>query len=302
MQNADELKRNVINFVRQNGPVLPAQISKIIGKDTMYAGAILSSLVASRNILITNVKIGGSPFYYIHGQEYKLQNLSKHLRDREQEAYEILKNKKVLRDLEALPVYRVALREIKDFAVQITVKNQDKEEIFWKWYLLPDYEAKNIINNLIEPSKIQLQTVKEEKQELIKPEITRSAEIRKELYKRIEKEIQKPKLKETKDQFQYIIDNFIKSNQIKILNYEVVRKDKEINIIIELPTGIGNLKFFVKAKNKKSISNADLSLAYNEAQQKNIPILFLTTGKPTKKYQEFIIKNLKNQLIFKQIN
>jgi len=302
MQNIEELKKKVLDFVRLNGPILPVQLSKVLNKDLIYTSAILSSLVASGYLKITNVKIGGSPLYYITGQEYKLQRLNKYLKDREQEAFELLKNNKVLRESELQPVQRVALREIKDFAVQILAKDNDKEEIFWKWFLLPDQEAKSIVNNIINKKEL---VEKEEIKEQIQPRILNlpQKEIRRELFKRIEEEIKKPKIKEEKKVlFHHIIDNFLKPNNIKILNYEVVRKDREINMTIELPTSIGPLKFFLKAKNKKAISNADLLLANNEAQQKNLPIIFLTTGKPTKKYTEFIEKNLKNQLIFKQID
>ena len=82
-----ELENNIYNFVRANGPILPVQIAKSVNKDIMYAGAILSSLVASGRVKITNVKMGGSPFYYVFGQEFKLQDLSKYLREKEKEAY-----------------------------------------------------------------------------------------------------------------------------------------------------------------------------------------------------------------------
>ncbi|MEW6063375.1 MAG: hypothetical protein AB1571_03355 [Nanoarchaeota archaeon] len=305
MQNIEELKKKVLDFVRLNGPILPVQLSKVLSKDLIYTSAILSSLVASGYLKITNVKIGGSPLYYTAGQEYKLQHLNKYLKDREQEAFELLKDNKLLRESELQPVQRVALREIKDFAVQILAKDKDREEIFWKWFLLPDQEAKSIISTVLskkEPIKEEIkqeETVQSPKVE----KLPQQKEIRRELFKRIEEEIKKPRVKEErKISFQNAIDNFIKSNNIKILGYEPVRKDREVNMVIELPTSIGSLKFFLKAKNKKSVTNADLLLANNEAQQKNLPIIFLTTGKPAKKYLDFIEKNLKNQLIFKQIN
>ena len=72
-------------------------------------------------------------------------------------------------------------------------------------------------------------------------------------------------------------------------------------MVVKLPSRIGSLKFYVKSKNKKSITNADLSLAYHEGERRNLPTLLLTTGKPTKKALNYIEKNLNNRLILKQI-
>jgi len=44
--------------------------------------------VGKKEVIISNGKIGGSPVYYILGQEYKLQMLEKHLGGREKEDYD----------------------------------------------------------------------------------------------------------------------------------------------------------------------------------------------------------------------
>ena len=65
----------VISFIRVNGPVLPIQISKQFGGNLFFAGAILSELVGRQKIRISSAKVGGSPVYYVDGQEYKLHVL-----------------------------------------------------------------------------------------------------------------------------------------------------------------------------------------------------------------------------------
>ena len=45
--NMQELKFKVIEYIRMRGPVIPVQISKQIGSNILFAGAVLSELLAS---------------------------------------------------------------------------------------------------------------------------------------------------------------------------------------------------------------------------------------------------------------
>ncbi len=82
---------------------------------------------------------------------------------------------------------------------------------------------------------------------------------------------------------------------------EIIKKGSEVNLIISVPSHLGNIKYYVKAKNKKSISDADLILALNEGQQRKLPVLFLTTGKLSKKAEIYLQKRVGGQLVFRQI-
>lgn len=144
-----ELRQKILEYVKLNGPVLPVQISKGLGGSIIFAGAFLSELVASKMIKYTIAKVGGSPLYYVDGQEEKLQSLRDHLSERPGKAFDLLKGKQVLRDKACEPWERVALREIKDFAHPLHVTIRDSTELFWKWYLLADEKAKELIYPLI---------------------------------------------------------------------------------------------------------------------------------------------------------
>jgi len=87
--------------------------------------------------------------------------------------------------------------------------------------------------------------------------------------------------------------------KIEILNEEIVKKDKEFNFLVEIPSNLGRLKYFVKVRNKKKINEGDLSLEYNEAQAKSLPLLFLTNGDIAKKAKEHLDKNLSG-IVFKK--
>src|SRR3989338_5679613 len=147
--NMQELKFKILEFVRMRGPVIPVQVSKQIGSNILFAGAVLSELLSNGKIKISTAKIGGSPVYYFPGQEARLTMLYGHLHQREKHAYDLLRQSKVLRDKALQPVERVALREIKDFAYPI----QFSEELFWRWYLVNEEEAFNLINDAIRREK-----------------------------------------------------------------------------------------------------------------------------------------------------
>ena len=70
-----DFKPKVIEYVQKNGPSLPVQVSKVIGREIYVSSAVLSELISSRKMLITAAKVGSSPLYYLPGQEHKLQTL-----------------------------------------------------------------------------------------------------------------------------------------------------------------------------------------------------------------------------------
>ncbi|MBI2141260.1 hypothetical protein HYU16_02445 [Candidatus Woesearchaeota archaeon] len=139
----------VKQLVRMRGPLIPSQISKEIGTNILMASAILSELASKGDVRISNVKIGGTPLYYVQGQEQKLQNYTSNMHQKEKEAYEQLKESGVLKDAILEPVIRVALRQIKDFAKPIEANSDGNVELFWKWYLMPNEEAETAIKKML---------------------------------------------------------------------------------------------------------------------------------------------------------
>jgi len=112
------LKEQVLGLVRMNGPVLPVQVSKEIESDTMFVGAIFSELIADKKLKITHAKVGGSPLYYVDGQEEKLNKLYDYLPGKEKEAYDLLKKNRVLVDVNQEAPIRVALQNLSNFSKQ----------------------------------------------------------------------------------------------------------------------------------------------------------------------------------------
>ena len=75
----DDIRSKVLSLVQVNGPILPVKISKIINQNILFTSAILSELIDRKQVLLSKAKVGGSPVYYIKGQEERLQMLYDHL-------------------------------------------------------------------------------------------------------------------------------------------------------------------------------------------------------------------------------
>ena len=100
-----------------------------------------------------------------------IANEIENLNDKEKKAFDLLQQSKVLRDIEQEPVIRVALREIKDFAIPLNVNYNNNKEIFWKWYLTSNGEAEQLIKQKLELFEKPIEKKIEEKVEEAHQEI-----------------------------------------------------------------------------------------------------------------------------------
>lgn len=303
-----------LNYVRANGPVLPVQISKAIGTNIILASAVLAELVSSKKIKLTHQNIGSSPLYYLVGQEAKLEpRLRDKMGGKKREALDVIKEMRVVLETDLEPAIRVAIRDIKDFAIPLNVTFNNQTYTFWKWHLISNEEVRSRINSILkpepipEPQKVQepppVETVKPETiampvEEPIEPQKTE-----------VQEKIIEPQIKETPKQeveqedvigFYKEIDAYFKKNNVKILKEEIIKRDREFNFIVTISSNLGELKYFVKVKNKKKINDADISLAYSQAQIENLPLIYLTNGEIIKKAQKLIDNTLKG-IVYKKV-
>ena len=343
----------VIQLIRMKGPIIPAQIHKEIKQDLMMTSAILSELSSKSKVKVSHVKIGGSPLYYLEGQEHRLQNFASKLNDKEKKAYDLLREKKILRDIELEPVERVALRQLKDFAVPLQVSYNSVKEIFWKWYLTPGAEAEVLVKTQLGiirsemptpqreempakpiPAKPELQkpiplavpkpipkpVLKPLPRPLAKPEIATppqpadkpamakpTARVLPE--KPMQKQAKQPEIPEALQQtlqvelpqteFMSQLKQFFDKNKIVVKEFELIRKDAEADLILEVPSVVGNIEYYCKAKSKKKFTEGDISTAYVQAQAKKLPLLLLVKGDISAKTMEKIGKAYKGMTVKK---
>jgi len=296
-------KQKIIELIKTKGPVIPAQISKEINSDILMSSAHLSELSSEGKVKISNIKIGGTPLYYLPGQEASLQNFSSNLHEKAIKAFELLKEKKILRDTKLDPVTRVALREIKDFAIPLQVTYQDNKEIFWKWHMLGKEEAESLIKSALTKKDV-LKKEKEIKPETEKEPLKKTIEEKKPAVKKetIKKEPLKQREIKTDKTSHFLeeINSYFNNSKITIKNKKIIRKNSEVDFILEVPSTIGALEYYCKAKNKKRVNDSDLSSAYAQGQLKKLPVLFLTKGELTKKAKEISEKEFR-QIKIKKI-
>ncbi|MBT3394922.1 hypothetical protein HOA59_01845 [archaeon] len=290
---------SALSFVKREGPILPAQLAKEINTNILLSSAILSELAENKQVLVTNIKKGGSPLYYISGQEEKLQDLSKFLSVEDKEVYESLKNSVVIRDKTAISEHRISLRRsLKDFAIPLNVKLGKEYELFWKWYLSSNDDAKDRIKEIISGKKSDSSEDQREMNIPVKKEeedSNKNEEV---------SEVSKPKesLPVSKvDTGVGDINNFFSENEMYVISQDVVRKNKELNFVVDLPSKIGSLRYFVKFKDKKTVTDADLIASVDEARSKKLPVLFLSKGQLAKKAEKYLNDNVSGQLVFKNI-
>ncbi|MBU0667212.1 MAG: hypothetical protein ABIC91_07035 [Nanoarchaeota archaeon] len=285
------LKEEILKIVKDKGPVIPNDIKKIIGGDTFLISAILSELSTDKLIKISHTKIGGTPAYYTSGQEYKLLELKKHLNEKDQRTFDLLRQKIVLRDKDQDLLTRVGLRQIKDFAKPLEVNVKGEKEVFWKWYLSQKDEVERRIRGFFSSEK----DIKHEEKERPK-QVPEESEKQEE--KTVVKETQKTN--EINDFFYKKLTRYFDEKNIVILETNIIRKNSDIELLLQIPTSLGKVEYFCKAKNKKKCGDGDLSSAYIQGQMKKSPILFITTGEVTTKAMEKLEKDFKG-LIVKQI-
>jgi len=266
--------RDKVLSVAKTSPVLPTQIAKALATDSMLAGAMLSEMVSKGLLKTSSLKVGGSPVYYVPGNESQLLNFRQNLNEKDRRTVELLEREKVLRESEVEPLIRVSLGLIKDFAKPLTVTYDGKQETFYKWFLVDEREAEDYIRSKLQPKteapvekkvepKAEPQGIKEQQQVL------------------------EPKAKSLPaGDFLDRMQAFFTSNNIKILEQAIIKKKTEFDLLLQLPSPVGPLTYYCKARSKKRVSDADLSAAYVQGQIKKLPVILLIDGELSKQAKE----------------
>lgn len=280
-------KTKILDIIRMRGPSSPTQISKALQIDSIMASAMLSELVSEKTVKISSLKMGSSPLYYLRGQEAKLEQFVNHLNEKDRRTVALLKQKKILKDSEQEPLIRVSLRSIRDFALPLQVSHGGKTELFWKWQSLPPEETETLIKGQlgIKPGKPEKKPAAETKPVKTKPETHKA--LKPDLPKA---EPQKP---ESKEGFAAKVHSYFSQNNIKVLQQEMLRKT-DYEYVVKVPSAVGELTYYCRAKDKKRVNEGDLAAAYVKAGNKKLHVLFLTTGEVTKKAKAMIEKEFKN--------
>lgn len=302
-------KQKIIQFIRSNGPSVPTQIATHLKESSFIIGALLSELARSGEVKVSKVKVGASPLYYLHEHRHKLQDFADHLNEKDKEAYDLLKQKGVLYDRDLTPLLRVSLRTITDFAVPVKVSVNNQEELFWRWYLTPLNSIEDKIRQWFSDkekaqeekpegkSKEEKENFQHTKEDANEPEPPKSfntkntsyeperAETKEEPKKEVQKHLAED---EPDDELHEKAKSFFEEKHIRVKSVKQVRKNQELEYEIIVPSAIGDLDYFCRAKAKKKLNENDLANAYLAGKRKELPVLLVATGELTKKAENSI--------------
>ena len=303
MIDIQQKKNKILEFLKTSGPSLPVRIAKAIEMDPVFASAILSELLNSKEIITSHMKIGASPLYLLTNQKEELEEKTNNLKPIEKEAQEKLKSKKVIFDEQEEPAIRVALRNIKDFAIPFKFK----EKIAWKYAFVSQEEINKILfpkENIIPDKKSNQKPTKEVTEKtttnpIIKnpPEVSKTWKIEKieriqpekdlkkieKIFEKQEKTKESTNTPQTNKTFLKEIELFLKKQETVITSIEEVDKKKVI-----ATTKSNSKQAMLFAFNKKRISEIELFKCYKYAKKANLPYYIITRDNPTKKMNETI--------------
>jgi len=265
----ESYEKEIIKFLKTNGPSHPSQLNSVIKKDTFFSKVILDELKNSGKILTTKGKLGGSPLYYLPMHEEKAKKMIFDGLDFVSKKFvKKIKEKRVIKESELSVQEKYILPKCLDFIIPIKRNN----ETYFKYYLDLSNE---IISNTSNMPRIEPKT----QESLFKQKISETSTNN-----------VKDKIREKE------INNFetITQNKLVELNFAIINKNKkkkgeiEYEIISQNPI---KQKYYVKAKNKKRVSESDLAVAFTEAQKRKLPLIFVSENKLSKKVKEFANKN-----------
>ncbi len=275
VRDTSEIKNKIVNFISRRGPSLPVHIAKEIEMNTLFTSAFLSELLSEKRIKSSNMKIGGSPLYFNPGQEHLLENFSEHLKNKEKEAFIIIKREKILEDKKQEPAIRVALRSIKDFAIPF--KRIDSEELYWRYFTeeVPKTKEKEEIKE--EVKKEVPEKVKEKKLNIFdKKEIPKKKIA-------IKKKIVRKTSNKKNEKFFNRVKEFLSKKSIEIIDIENFNKN---DLVLKVKDN--DEEKILVAYNKKRISESDIINAHKKTKETGLQYIIISLGEPLKKIENLI--------------
>jgi len=303
MQNLNpvaKIKEDIVYYLKINGPSLPVHIAKRVNQSPLFTSAFLSELYREGKIIMSHMKIGSSSLYLLKDQEEQLEKFIEHLNQREREAYHLIKKDKFLKDEKLEPVIRVAIRNIKDFAIPLKISQENPQQIIWKYFSIPESEIESFINPI--HKKIQEELKKEivQSEPTITPTIITPSIATVQQHKNSQesknknsetlhlpfpesKNKERPKIeKPVESEFLNSLKKHLENRKIS-LSQIVSEKKKELTAKVSLNTAFGKQDFFLIAKDKKRIKEEELIDALKQAHAEKMPALLIAPGSLEKK-------------------
>jgi len=311
MQDTSKIKERIISILNSEGPNFPSPIASKIQTSILFTSAFLSELLSEKRLKITNMKVGSSPIYYLENQKEKLEPFAtKYLKSKEKDAFILLQDKKILKDKNQEPAIRVALRQIKDFAIPLEKDN----ELYWNYFLnknetpeeknetkeepekTDEEKSKDEVSennkdkqNLTVPSREELpdSSIEKKSLEIFDKEKNKKPEPEKPKHskKKATKKTPKKKTAKVNEKFFNKVKEYLSENQIEISDIVSFSKN---DITLKVKNLNSSEEYLLVAYNKKTIREDDIVKASKKAEEENLKYEILSLGEPLKKVSAFI--------------
>ena len=248
------MREQILEVVKENGPILPVEIVSKTGGDSLVANAFLSDLVESGQLKKSEELIGSVNLYFIEGQEdqvkKRLTELDVNLTPRKFSKKPVIKTK-AIEDKQ------------KDFAERLSkIEAEEKKR---NDQTQPKKSVINFTKNLISRAKEEVSPTKP----IINPKLSVK------------------KRNEITEKFESFFDqavNYLNHRKLKVINENSEKKF----CIIQAPSAVGPLRFYVRILEKKKLNKTDIAESYTSAIEKKMPVIVITSGEIAKTAKSYL--------------
>lgn len=248
------MKDKVLAIVKKEGAVLPVQVASKLGIDSLLASAYLTELVENGLLKRTTQRLGTSYIFYLPNHEKK-----------------------------AKEIFERASKQIKTVKIYASGERRVTPELLKKQQeIIRMVQRVEAQKQKPSPSQPQKSSVP-----LAQPSAIKQPEFRQPHPIPSKTEVEHKVFEPVKENFLDRAMDFLRSTNCEILE-EVSRKKKEVELIVAAPSHFGKMRVFVKVKDKKTISESDLSLVHSKALSRGLQAVLITNGKLSKSAKDFL--------------
>jgi hypothetical protein len=264
------MKDRIVNLLQSSGPMLPVEIGSKLGMDSFMAKAYLVELIEDGTVHASKEKLAESHMYYLSGQEKQVQdkiNSIKQAHAKKPTNYapapsNVSPEVQAKREAFAQRLAKIEAEEAKRRAQPRAPLPQAPRPIQTQPMRAPPPRSVPIERIPVARPPISPKPA---------PEPLREAEY-------------KPEVERT---FLDTAMDWIKMEGTEIIE-EISSKKNEMELIVNVYTDFGKVNFYMKIKNKKSITEADLMAVYAGAMENKCPAVLVTNGKLAKSAEAFL--------------
>ncbi len=293
--------------VVKNGPALPVEVASKLGVDSFLANAYLSQLVETGKIKQSKDRVGNSFIYFLAGQEAQASSRISNLlqggkKTARMYASSVPAGPAVEQKRQAF-TQRLAEIEAKETQVKRPMPQQVLPQATQRPQTVSEVQKQDFLNVLKPAIESQL---KQQAQEQAQPAQLNLPRIPspQEVFAAVGNNFNSQRvegIENVKNVFHKIKSTiFMEDGRVvekalgflvdagsEIIGKELRKKGREADILTIVPTPIGPIKFFVMARDKRTVSEAELSLAFTAGQHRKLPVIYVTNGKLTKSAQNY---------------